>query len=380
MRKMKGLFKRGNVYWIAYRVNGKLRRETTGTMLQREAEYILTCRRKEVKEGKHPEVKKIRNCKVAELAQDYLVWTERQRVYKTKKIWVRQLVDAFGNLNVTDLNPKIIEQWQSERLKKNKPSTVNRLTTCLKHLVNKGVEWGMASEETLKCVRKVKLLEENNKRLRFLTVEECQTLIDYCTPHLKPIVTVALHTGMRRGEILGLRWDQVDLRHHFILLNMTKNGDRREIPINTTLEELFNSIPRGIESEYVFTAKEGKPYGEVKHSFQTALKKAGIQDFRFHDLRHTFASHLVMAGIDITSVKELLGHKSLTMTLRYAHLAPGHKRKAVNILDQLMRNDQSEKSVHNLFTVSESDPPTPSHKSLQDMVGDIGLEPMTPCL
>ena len=87
-----------------------------------------------------------------------------------------------------------------------------------------------------------------------------------------------------------------------------------------------------------------------------------------------------MAGIDITSVKELLGHKSLTMTLRYAHLAPGHKRKAVNILDQLMRNNQSEKSVHNLFTVSELDTPTISHKFLQDMVGDIGLEPMTPCL
>jgi len=380
VRQTKGLYRRGKMYWIAYRRNGKLFRESTGTTLQREAEYILNCRRKEVKEGRHPEIKKIRNCKIVELAQDYLVWTERQRVYKTKKIWVRQLVDAFGNLNVSDLNSRIIEQWQSERLKKNKPSTVNRLTTCLKHMVNKGVEWGMASEETLKCVRKVKLLEENNKRLRFLTVEECKALIDCCASHLRPIVTVALHTGMRRGEILRLKWDQVDLRHHFILLDKTKNGERREIPINTTLEKLFDSIPRGFESEYVFTDKEGKPYGEVKHSFQTALKKAGIQDFRFHDLRHTFASHLVMAGIDLTSVKELLGHKSLTMTLRYAHLAPGHKKKAVNILDQLMRNDQSEKSVHNLFTVSESGLHTTSHKSLQGMVGDIGLEPMTPCL
>jgi len=344
--------------------HGRTIRESAGTTLQREAEYILNCRKKAVREGKLPDLKKIKNCKLVELAQDYLKWSERQRVHKTKKYWIPQLMEAFGNLNVSDLNPKIIEQWQGERLKKNKPSTVNRLTTCLKHMVNKGVEWGMTSEETLKSVRKVKQLKGENKRLRYLTIEELQRLLDCCRQHLKSIILVAVHTGMRKGEILNLKWDQVDLRNNFILLDKTKNGERREIPINGTLTELFASMPRSLESEYVFVDKEGKPYGNIKRSFSTALRMAEIRDFHFHDLRHTFASHSVMTGVDLTSVKELLGHKSLTMALRYSHLAPGHKRKAVEMLDKVLTGSQSEKRLHNLFTFSGVESDTTSHKSL----------------
>ncbi len=145
-------------------------------------------------------------------------------------------------------------------------------------------------------------------------------------------MTVALHTGMRKSEILNLKWEQVDLRHGFILLDDTKNNSRREIPIDNTLREMFNKMPHSVESLYVFTDKNGNPFKEVKHSFTTALKKAGITDFRLHDCQHTASSVMVMAGIDLVTIKELLGHKSLTMTLRYAHLAPGHKRKAVNTL------------------------------------------------
>ncbi len=161
-------------------------------------------------------------------------------------------------------------------------------------------------------------------------------------------MTVALHTGMRLSEILKLKWEQADLRHGFILLEITKNGERREIPIDNTLEEMFNSMPRGLESVYVFTdPKTGEPYKYIKRSFATALKKAGINDFRFHDLRHTFASHLVMAGVGLISVKELLGHKSLSMTMRYSHLSPSHKRKAVNILDSVLKSAQKKTPVHN---------------------------------
>jgi integrase len=243
---------------MCYKVDGKVYRESTGKISQKEAEYVLSCKKKEISEDKLPNTKVI-DCKFADLANTYLKWAERQRVYKTKKIWVRQLIEIFGNLDVNDLDTRIIEQWQSRRLKYNKPATVNRVLACLKHMINKGVQWEMASEVTLKKVRNVKLLEENNRRLRFLTVEECQTLIDCCSVHLKPVVTVALHTGMRRGEILGLRWEQVDLIHGFILLDTTKNGERREIPINATLDELFSKMPHSIESVYVFTNKDGNP-------------------------------------------------------------------------------------------------------------------------
>ena len=344
---MKGLYKRGKVYWIAIRDKGKLCRESTETTSREDAEHFLTSRRKQIRDGEIIEAKKRKNNRFAELAKDYLKWAERQRSYKDKRLLVKQLVERFGNLKVRDLNTKIIEQWQSEQLKCNKPATANRKLTVLKHMIKKGTDWGITSEEILKRVRKVKQLKEENTRLRFLTIEECQTLIDCCAPHLKPIVTVALHTGMRRGEILGLRWEQVDLKHGFILLDVTKNGSRREIPIDNTLEEMFNRLPRGLESVYVFTdPRTGEPYKSVQTSFETALRKAEIRDFRFHDLRHTFASHLVMAGVDLTSVREFLGHKTLTMTIRYAHLAPGHKRRAINMLDKVLKSAQKEAQLH----------------------------------
>jgi integrase len=165
-----------------------------------------------------------------------------------------------------------------------------------------------------------------------------------CDEHLKPIVVCALHAGMRKGEILNLRWENVDLKHGFILLDQTKNGERREIPINATLRETFTELfqgtkerPRRIDIPHVFyDPPTGKPYRDVKRSFNTACRKAKIKDFHFHDLRHTFASQLVMARQDLTTVKELLGHKTLTMTLRYAHLAPSHKVKAVEVLDGVL--------------------------------------------
>jgi integrase len=203
-------------------------------------------------------------------------------------------------------------------------------------MIHKAADWDMVEEETLKRVRKVKLIEEHNRRLRYLSKEECQSLISNCDRHLEPIVIMALNTGMRKGEILFLKWDNVDLKHGFILLEVTKNGERREIPINQTLHDTLATLPRHISSPYVFWQGEGKAYQDVKRSFNSACRRAGIKDFRFHDLRHTFASQLVMAGIDLTTVKELLGHKAVTMTMRYAHLAPAHKVKAVSILDSTL--------------------------------------------
>ncbi len=151
----------------------------------------------------------------------------------------------------------------------------------------------------------------------------------------------ALNSGMRKGEILGLKWDNVDLKQGFILLDKTKNGERPEIPINGSLKVVFQGITRRLDVSYVLCDPvSGRPCQDVKKSFASACKRAGISDFHFHDLRHTFSSHLVMAGIDITTVKELLGHKTLTMTLRYAHLAPSHKVSAVNILDQTLTGEE----------------------------------------
>ena len=243
----------------------------------------------------------------------------------------------------------MLEQFQSERLLQgnrqikagdgwefmpNKPATINRLLATLKHMINKGYQWEMCSEETMKRVSQVKMLKENNKRLRYLNSDESIELINNCKDVTRSIVITALNTGMRKGEILSLTWDCIDMKHGFILLDMTKNGERREIPINDDLRAVFTNITRRIDVPYVFYDKNtGKPYQDIKRSFATACKNSGIWDFHFHDLRHTFASRLVMKGADIVKVSKLLGHKSLTMTLRYSHLAPNDLQNAVNMLN-----------------------------------------------
>ena len=159
----------------------------------------------------------------------------------------------------------------------------------------------------------------------------------------------ALNSGMRKQEILTLKWDQVDLKHGFILLDRTKNGERREIPINNALKTTLQSIVRRLDVPYVFVSPiNGKPYRAVKRSFYTACRPAGIRDFHFHDLRHCFASHLVMAGVDLATVRELLGHKTLGMTLRYAHLAPSHKVRAVDMLDNAINEVSTAQKPHSL--------------------------------
>jgi integrase len=180
----------------------------------------------------------------------------------------------------------------------------------------------------------IKSIKEENERIEHLSKEQCQELIDVCSPHLKPIVLMALNTGARRGEILSLQWKQVDLKHKFIRLNKTKNGKPRTIPINETLRATLEAIPHGPESLYVFTDRNGNRYKSVDTSFPTACRRAGIADFHFHDLRHTFASQLAEAKVPIATLSRLLGHKRLVSTMRYAHLSDSHMINAVKLLDK----------------------------------------------
>ncbi len=243
---------------------------------------------------------------------------------------VNMLKTTFGNRFLYEINPQMIEKFKSERMKNVSPARVNRNLACLKCMFNRAIEWGKAKENP---VKKIKMLKENNKRLRYLEKEECERLIAACLPHQQPIVITALNTGMRRGEILSLKWENVDLVRGIIYVLNTKNGDKREIPINRKLMQVFKAIEHNSNGEYVFSKANGMSYKDIRNGFTTAMNACGIENFRFHDLRHTFASHLVMGGIDLNTVRELLGHKSLTMTLRYAHLSPEHKRKAVEILN-----------------------------------------------
>lgn len=341
-RALPGLYQRGNVWWIRYTgPDGRQRFETSRSTSRKDADTLLILRKKQVMEGINPHAEqKLKSYPFTELADQYDAWAIRQRAYHTsKKYFIAHLREHFGACFVKNLTVQMIEEYQSKMLEEGKAkATVNRHVACLKHMLTKAVEWEMVQEGVLQKIRKVKMIPEQNQRLRFLSEEECQQVVIACSPHLKPIVITALNTGMRKEEILSLRWDKhIDLRHGFILLDKTKNDERREIPINDAVSATLQSLVRRIDSPYVFTDSAGQRFWDVKKGFQSACQRAGIKDFTFHDLRHTFASHLIMAGVDLPTVRELLGHKTLTMTLRYAHLAPSHKAQAVSVLPKRLK-------------------------------------------
>jgi integrase len=200
-------------------------------------------------------------------------------------------------------------------------------------MFNRAITWGKAKENPS---RAVKLFKENNQRLRFLEQEKIPKLMSSYHEHLKPILILALNSVMRKSEILRLKWHDIDFKRDIIHIYDTKNGEEREVPLNPIAKKTLIAVPKHPESPYIFCNKKGESYGDIKKSFLTAIKKSGIINFHFHDLRHTFASQLVMAGVDLNTVRELLGHKSLDMTLRYSHLSPDHKKRAVDILGARM--------------------------------------------
>lgn len=148
---------------------------------------------------------------------------------------------------------------------------------------------------------------------------------------------IALHTGMRLGEILNLRHRDLDFRSGLILIPDSKNGEPRYIPMDSTVASLLADYPRHPSSEIVFANKAGGRFLEIRGGFKNACERAGISDLHFHDLRHSYSSHWVMSGGDLYVLKSILGHKSIVMTQRYAHLSPEFKRAAVNRMDNIWK-------------------------------------------
>jgi len=241
----------------------------------------------------------------------------------------------FGRYQLQDITPLMIEKYRAQRLEQGVTrSTVNRETTILKKMFNLAIDWNLTVQNP---ALKVKLFsEKDTQKEKILTGEEEVKLLAESPAFLRPILAVALNTGMRRGEILNLRWEQVDLAKRLIVVKQTKSGKDRLIPINDGLYAVLRALKAlGGRQDLVFpNPMTGKPYTEVKKSFKLACKRAGIVGLRFHDLRHTFASRLVEAGADIVTVRDLLGHFSVKMTQRYTHPGRSQKFAAVGLLDQ----------------------------------------------
>lgn len=198
------------------------------------------------------------------------------------------------------------------------PATVNREIACLKTVFNKALGEDKAERSPFQG-KKVKMLKENNNRDRLLSPEEYARLLAHASPHIKPIIMVAYHTGMRQGEILFLTWGQVDLKEGFIKLapEHTKTNEGRLVPLNGELVDMFKAMPRGLQGVRVFPYR-GKAFGSsFQRAFETARKRAGIEDFTFHDLRHTAINNWRLQGHDFFRIMAVSGHKTMNVFKRY---------------------------------------------------------------
>ena len=322
-----GVYKREENWYIDFYACGRRIRQKVGPS-KKLAEQILNKVKTAVIENKYLDIRKKPKVNFETLVEQYLGYAKtNKRSWDRDRRSLKCLSRCFGGKYIYEITAHQIENYKMERSKTLSPASVNRELACLKHMLNKAVEWDMLETNPAK---KVKLLRENNQRLRYLTQEEIEKLYDSCAEHLKPIVRTALFTGMRISEILRLKWEDIDFKQGIIFVRDSKNGEMKEIPINDQL--MFTLKSPKFKSPYVFAQEDGRPRFSVRTAFENAVKRAKIMDFRFHDLRHTFASHLVMSGVDLITVKELLGHKTINMTLRYAHLSPDHKRHAINCL------------------------------------------------
>jgi len=266
-----------------------------------------------------------------------------KRSWNTDVSYLKSMNSAIGSLFLDEIGPLQIEKYKAVRLKDGvTKSTTNRCLAVLRKMLTLAVEWGYLEKD---AVPKIKFFpEKDNLKERFLTDDEEQRLLASASPTLRSIIIIAVNTGMRLGEILGLRWDQVDFNAQRIRVERTKSGRIRHIEINTPLlQELTRLKSLDGRSPYVFLSDvTGKPLTTVKTAFKGACRRAkkdpddkddpGIVGLRFHDLRHTFASRLNLAGADPVTIMELMGHSSLKMTERYTHTNIEQKRKAVEMM------------------------------------------------
>ena len=351
--------KRGDSYQIDYTdPTGKRVRKSFAK--KKDAEAEMGKRVSLIAEKRYLDVKKDYTSTLKDLLDKYGENYKHQTSYENLKAYCIENFKAHfgGDTLLANIRYIDLETYRNKLKSKltrhdtvRAEASVNREMATIRHLFSKAVEWDMIDRHPFERGKSL-LFKLDNHRIRYLSEEEITRLVAECLPkiHLHRIVVCALHTGMRKGEILSLQWKYI--RSGFIYLEKTKTKTKREIPINAELEPLFKEIRKeqGLTSEYVFTYAK-RTFSRIDRAFHGALKRAGIEDFKFHDLRHTFASHLVMKGASLKEVQELLGHKTMTMTLRYAHLSQDHKKKAVNLLNGLT-------SGKNLAQIGTNDIPT----------------------
>lgn len=309
------VFKKQGVYWIDYYAQGQRKRERIG-LSAKLAQEVLYKRKLEVAEGKFFPERRKPTITFSEMAAKFMELHGQYRAVSWKYM-LAKIVKIFGPKRLDAITVEELQQYYHQKSNETSVATANRNLTLIKSVFSRAKEWGLFQSENPASL--VKCGRETNRRLRFLDENEIRQLLASCEARLLPIISCAIMTGMRKGELLRLSWENINMEQGIIYILESKSGKPRQIPIAPQLREVFLNLGPKI-SGLVFEL----PEISLRRFFARALKDAGIANFRFHDLRHTFASHFIMRTNNLPVLQQILGHASPQMTLRYAHLAEGH--------------------------------------------------------
>jgi integrase len=340
---VKHIYKRDKSWYFQFTVKGKRFQGAIGEVSKAVAREVAEKKRVEALEGKLVErpiqaplfgqYDAEKGC-FTDTAGKYLDYYQQQHKPRSALRMHTAMVSlcrAFAGKRLDELHPFLIERYKTQRKEAGyADATVNRELACLKNLFNLAIKWGWVRDNP---VRQVKLFRENNARLRWVTLEEETALLEHCDQRLKTFLLAAVDTGFRAGELLSLRWQDVNFQRGSVSVasGYTKNGEPRCNPMTKRLGQSlqeWKAASNGSGDRLVFGAwRYREPFERAR-----ATAKLG-KDVIVHSLRHTYISRLIMAGADVRTVQELAGHKTIGMTMRYAHLGPEHKRRVIGLLD-----------------------------------------------
>ncbi len=369
----------GKVYYMDYRASGKRKSYRIGNNLTpAQARDVAKRLSADIAHGKDIQSEKQRRRLEAERAKFNTLGGFLKFKYEpwaiTELKWGAGTVDRvrynFAHLmskSLSDINAWIMTNWRREQINLGKSkTTVNRDVAALSSVLSKAAQWEILESNPLAKLKPLKV--DTKKKVRYLTEDENKRLrsaleardhhlkagrssgndwrrkrgykllpeVPSFGDHLTPMVLLTLNTGLRRGEAFSLTWENINFATKMLTIEGAdaKSGHTRHIPLNQKALTILKTWRKQSKAEgLVFPSKDGTRLDNVRKSWAGVLKASGISDFRWHDLRHDFASKLVMKGVPLNTVRELLGHASLDTTLRYAHLAPDHKADAVAMLD-----------------------------------------------
>jgi integrase len=335
-RRGDGIYQRGKTWWLDFRHDGRRHVARLGKNISRTvAGELARVQRGAILKGEAGIGGPRRNdIPFDKAAEEFLAWVATNRRPKTATSYrecVTALTRSFAGKRLSEIHPFAIEKHKRTRIEGGAPVAANRELAVLKALINRHRDWGHFDGDN--PVRKVKPTKDRKGRLRYLEPEEEAALLAEAKEPLRTIILAGIHAGLRvKSEALTLRRDDVDLRRGLLTVQAAyaKSGETRTVPLNRVLRDAFQRLAeRAGSSPYVFAKTDGSPYRSIKSTFKAACARAALTDVTPHTLRHTFASRLAMAGVDLRTVQELGGWATLKMVERYAHLSPKHKAEAV---------------------------------------------------